>query len=65
MVVSHIPGKLNVEADLLLISVVDQHDWKLNSVLFQAINSLWDPLQVDLFASGVTKQLPRFISPTH
>ena len=62
--ISHIPGKQNVGADLLSRSIVDRHDWKLNSAVFQAINSLWGPLQVDLFASRITKQLPRFFSWT-
>ena len=36
---SHIPGKQNVGADTLLRSVVDHHDWRLDTTVFQAINS--------------------------
>ena len=62
IVASHIPGKQNVGADLLSRSIVDLHEWMLDPMIFQVINSLWGPLQVDLFASRITKQLPRFFS---
>ena len=47
---------------MLSRSVVDRHDWKLNPAVFQGINSLWGPLQVDLFVSRITKQTERFFS---
>lgn len=31
-------------------------------VIFQQINLLWDPLEIDLFASRLTNQLPRYVS---
>ena len=62
LVASHIPGVLNTRADLLSRSVVDRHDWQPNPAIFQRINSLWGPLQVDLFASRITKQIERFFS---
>ena len=62
LIASHIPGKQNVGADLLSRSIVDRHDWMLDPTIFQVINSLWGPLEVDLFASRITKQIPRFFS---
>ncbi len=52
----------NVEADYLSRTMIDRHDWQLNPVVFQCFNTLWGPLEVDLFASRVTRQLDRFFS---
>ena len=62
LVASHIAGVDNVEADFLSRSVVDRHDWQLNPAVFQKLNTLWGPLEVDLFASRITRQLDRFFS---
>ena len=37
-------------------------DWMLNPVVFQRILTQMGPLEVDLFASRLTRQLPRFYS---
>ena len=58
----HIPGVQNVQADRLSRSIVDRHDWQLNPAIFRKIDSLWGPLQVDLFASRASKQTSRFFS---
>ena len=55
----HIPGVVNVEADAESRSMKDRTDWKLHPKLFQEINQKWGPLEVDLFASRLTTQLPR------
>ena len=62
LVASHIPGVVNVEADFMSRTVVDRHDWQLSKTVFHQLNALWGPLEVDLFASRVTKQLARFFS---
>ena len=62
LVASHIPGVVNTEADSLSRSVVDHHDWQLSTKVFSHLNTLWGPLEVDLFASRVTRQLERFFS---
>ena len=42
--------------------LLDPHDWKLDPLLFAELNQVWDPLEVDLFASRLSTQLPRFYS---
>ena len=37
-------------------------DWRLCPVVFGRINGLLGPLQVDLFASRLTHQLPNYVS---
>jgi len=58
----YIPGVVNVVADAESRSMQDRTDWKLHPKLFQQINQRWGPLQVDLFASRLSTQLPRFFS---
>ena len=58
----HLPGKLNIGADSESRVLTDSSDWKLNSNLFQAILRTWGSLEIDLFASRLTFQLPRFAS---
>ena len=40
----------------------DTSDWKLDPSIFQRINNKWGPFTIDLFASRLTAQLPRFVS---
>ena len=42
--------------------MLDLHDWRLHPNIFMAINQLWGPVDVDLFASRLTAQVPRFYS---
>ena len=58
----HLPGHLNVIADQESRSVQDCCDWMLNPDIFQRIKETMGPLEVDLFASRLTKQLPQFYS---
>ena len=58
----HIPGILNIEADRESRIFVDNNDWKLAPQVFDNLNHVWGPLEVDLFATRLSKQLPRFIS---
>ena len=57
-----LPGLENVRADFLSRYLTDRTDWHLNPTIFQAIDRLWGPLEVDLFATRLTAQLPRFFS---
>ena len=58
----HLPGVLNVRADRESRMVEDSSDWKLNPTLFQTLFQKWGPLEIDLFASRLTCQLPTFVS---
>ncbi len=58
----HIPGVTNTLADWESRVFQDSSDWKLNPQVFAAINKLWGPQGIDLFASRLTRQLPNFVS---
>ena len=58
----HLPGHLNVTADQESWLVRDRCDWMLNPHVFQKIQESMGPLEVDLFASRLTRQLPHFYS---
>ena len=62
LVATHVPGRLNSVADMLSRTVVDRSDWRLHPSVFQRLDKLWGPLEIDLFASWATAQLPRFFS---
>ena len=53
----HLPGHLNTIADQESWSVRDRCDWMLNPSMFQRIREKLGPLEVDLFASCLTKPL--------
>ena len=59
---THIPGILNVNADREFRSHLDSSDWKLCPAVFQALQNKWGPVDIDLFASRLTNQLPHFVS---
>ena len=58
----YLPRLENVRADFLSRYLTDRTDWHLNPTIVQAIDRLWGPLEVDLFATRLTAQLPRFFS---
>ena len=58
----HIPGKSNTIADMESWTIRDRSDWMLCPRIFQAIKKEFGPLDVDLFASRLTFQIPRFFS---
>ena len=62
LIASHLPGTQNTIANSLSRSVVDTHDWVLHKTVFKKLNSLWGPILVDLFATKISKQLPRYFS---
>ena len=62
--VRHIPGKLNVLADIL--SRPDRilpTEWCLDREIAHQIFSLWGTPQIDLFATRLNHLLPLFVSP--
>ena len=58
----HIPGKKYGIADRE--SRVDKHDmeWQLNQFVFHQINLIFGPFEVDLFASRLNNQDPKYVS---
>ena len=58
----HIPGIYNNVADGESRVDRDSSDWKLDPIVFARLNELWGPLEVDLFATRLTNQLPRYVS---
>ena len=62
LVADHIPGKENIVADTESRVLKDRWDCKLNLDLFRLIQQKFGPLEIDLFASRISTQLPRFFS---
>ena len=58
----HLPGNLNIVADMESQMAKDRCDWMINAIVFQRIQHSLGPLEIDLFASRLTKQLPRYYS---
>ena len=58
----YLPGEENVRADAESREMKDRSDWKLNPSIFRKIRGHFPDLSIDLFASRLTFQLPRFFS---
>ena len=60
----HIPGCLNVMADLLSRSnQVQSTEWSLHPQVFKQICQKWFTPHVDLFATHLNRKLPLYVSP--
>ena len=60
----HIPGCLNVMADLLSRSnQVQSTEWSLHPQVFKQICQTWFTPHVDLFATHLNHKLPLYVSP--
>ena len=60
----HIPGCLNVMADLLSRSnQVQSTEWSLHPQVFKQICQKWVTPHVDLFATNLNHKLPLYVSP--
>ena len=60
----HIPGCLNVMADLLSRSnQVRSTEWSLHPQVFKKICHKWFTPHVDLFATGLNHKVPLYVSP--
>jgi len=53
---------MNSIADRESRTWLDRSEWKLSPNIFQKINSQLGPLSTELFASHLSKQLPKFVS---
>ena len=62
LIAVHRPGRLNERADRLSRWKKDSTDIKLRPTFFHMANRRWGPHTVDLFASRLNKQIPRFVS---
>ena len=59
---SHVPGKVNLLADVASRKFNDKHEWKLNEDIFKELYEHFGVSSIDLFASILNKQMPRFCS---
>lgn len=62
VIARHLAGKLNVKADALSRMSIDRTDWKLHPEVFHAVEQLWGPFDVDLFATMLNCQIERYVS---
>ena len=58
----HLPGKLNTTADHKSRLKGDSSEWMLDPAVFHQIMEALGPCQIDLFASRLSAQLPRYMS---
>ena len=59
----HIPGCLNVMADLSRSNQVQSTEWSLHPQMFKQICQKWFTPHVDLFATHLNHKLPLYVSP--
>ena len=59
---SHLPGKLNVDADTSSRVFNDRTEWTLNKAVFHNITTTFGTPEIDLFASRLNCQVPRYVS---
>ena len=62
LIVGHIPGSENSEADRESRRMRDPSDFQLNPSIFQKINRKWGKIQLDLFASQWNAQVTNYYS---
>ena len=58
----HIPGRDNIEADCASRIDKSEIEWQLNVNVFERLNVLFGPFSVDLFASRINHQLPKYVA---
>ena len=61
-IASYIPGQENLLADFLSRGQCLPSEWTLNQEVFNHLNSIWAPLEIDLFATSLNHRLPRYCS---
>lgn len=59
---SHVPGRVNLLADAASRKFNDRHEWKLSEAIFRELCEVFGVPNIDLFASRLNKQVPRFCS---
>lgn len=60
--ISHIPGKLNTEADKASREFNDDTEWSLDPGLFNNLATKWGKPDIDLFASRLNHKVDLYIS---
>lgn len=58
LAVTHLPGKLNVEADLASRHFHDDTEWSLDTHVYNSLITKWGNPGIDLFASRLNAKLP-------
>lgn len=58
----HLPGTLNVVADRKSRTFQEETEWQLNTNTFNRICGKFGKPDIDIFASRLNRQLPRFIA---
>lgn len=59
---AHIPGRENIEADRESRYFSDNKEWMLRPDLFHRVMEIWGKPSIDLFASRMNNQVPRYAS---
>ena len=59
---AHLPGSSNVAADKASRVFCDQTEWKLDETIFASITAYFYRPKIDLFASRLNYQLPRYVA---
>ena len=59
---AHILGKENIIADLASREFQDFHEWILSLEVFKYLAELFQVSDIDMFASRLNKQLPKYVS---
>ena len=59
---SHLPGRENTEADRCSRQFNDRTEWMLNKSVFEDISQHFGTPKLDLFASRLNAQTPRYVS---
>ena len=58
----HIPGSMNMEADSESRVFSTSTEWSLHPEVFDHINEMWSPFEIDLFASQLNFKIPTYVS---
>ena len=58
----YIPSLLNKGVDYQSRNVSDSTEWKLSETIFRRISQIWGLPEIDLFASRLNFQVPKFFS---
>ena len=59
---TYLPGERNTEADKQSRTLHDNMEWKLDENMFKSLCTLWGKPTMDMFASRLNSQLPRYVS---
>jgi len=62
LIAAHLPGNQNVLADRESRVFNDRTEWMLQREAFHGLSKLWGPIETDLFASRLNKQVDDSIS---